>query len=160
MIKNINKYSVILMTVTREEIESFDHRNQLSFLEMAKENAKDYKAKINLLITGYDEDERELWEIKDVRDYFDFLDRCFPYWFYFLCLPPLGAFQVLVTLVVPIEEILHSNKEGKIVQLDMDCLSKFMNNHLYYLNELADELQIPEKELKEISNNAVAAILG
>jgi len=158
MVPDMKKFGMVLMTITRREVESFDHGNQLNFLYHAKDQALDANGKINFAVTGYDNDERELWEIQEVRDYFDFLDRCFPYWFFFLdrTLPRnLSPLNVLTTLLVPIDKVLESNPKNKTLELNIEAFGKYVDIHFRYLNQLTDELKMTLQENKRISKEVI-----
>lgn len=153
-------YEMIVVSISRTEIDSFDHITILNTLHSCKENAKKFESRLNFLITGYDNDERELHEIEEVRIYFDFLDRCFPYWFYFLIktLPPeYSPINMLVALLVPINIICKDSGMQKI-DIDMSKFREFMNIHFHFLNELTDELKLSESENIRISNEVAANI--
>jgi hypothetical protein len=78
---------LVSIIITRREIESGDISNSLSVLHTFKKDKKSIRRfcnKIDLSISGYDDDPRELWEIHEVKSYFKQLDKAFPYWFYFI----------------------------------------------------------------------------
>ena len=43
-----------------------------------------FRGRLHLFVDGYDEDERELWAIPEVRTYIRALDAQFPYWLWFM----------------------------------------------------------------------------
>lgn len=152
---------MMILSISRKEIESFDHINVLHFLEDVKTKAKQHEGKFNILVTGFDDDGRELHEIEEVRRYFDFLDRCFPYWFYFLIktLPPnYSPIKLLMALVVPFESVVQHNAKMKSIEFNGPKLQQFMRIHFDYLNELSDELGLPESENLRISKEVMANI--
>jgi hypothetical protein len=162
MIPKGKEFGIIIMTITREEIEQFDHEDQLKVLSELMETPNIYEGKINLYITGYDADSRALWEIKEVRDYFDFLDRCFPYWFFFLNrdLPKeINPLLLLTYILVPLH-LLTSNNEKKNWEIDLDFLAEFANIHFYYFNEVTDKLEMPLDENKRISKEIMTLLWG
>ena len=157
---NVEGFGMIVLNISREEIELFDHTRVLEFLEDVKEKALLYEGKINFSITDYDEDQRELYEIDEVREYFDFLDRCFPYWFFFLIrtLPrEHSPINLLISLLIPIKEISHKDPKIHSLEIDAQLLSRFIKIHFEFLNELSDEIGITDEEnlriSKEVMNN-------
>lgn len=155
---NPDKYGMMILSISRKEIESFDHISILNFLEGLKAKARKYEGKFNILVTGFDNDERELHEIEEVRTYFDFLDRCFPYWFYYLIktLPPkYSPLNMLITLLVPIKSIISKDSQMQTVQLDIPKLQLFIKTHFDFLNELTDELALSETENLRISQEVM-----
>ena len=155
---NSEKYDLIQLVISREEIESFDHIRILKTLEEMKANALKFEGKLNILIHGYDDDPRELYEIAEIRAYVDFLDRSFPYWFFFLTKKikkPLSPFVTLISLLVPYTSILQKSAESRLVQFDEQALHEFINIHFHFLNELTDELNISLEENKRISKEVI-----
>lgn len=149
-----DKYGMIVLTISRKEIETFNHITILRSLDNIKKNARKYEGKLNLMVTGFDDDQRELHEIEEVKRYFDFLDRCFPYWFYFLIktIPSrYSPFTILLSLLVPIENIISKNS----VQFNIVAFEQFLNVHFHFLNELTDELGLPVSENMRISEEVM-----
>lgn len=158
---NPDKYGMMVLGISRKEIEAFDHINVLNFLEGVKMKARKYEGKFNILVTGFDDDPRELHEIEEVRRYFDFLDRCFPYWFYFLIktLPQkYSPIKILITLIVPIVSVIKRDSQMQTVQLDIPKLQQFIRIHFDFLNELTDKLGLPDSENLRISQEVMKNI--
>jgi len=155
---DISDYGMYVLEITRNEIEEFDHIRTLEILDGFKNNSRNYEGKLNLVVTGYDDDTRELFEIDDVRNYFIFLDKCFPYWFYFLIklLPAqYSPLSLLASLIVPLNKISNENRDTKVVEFEEKAYRKFFEVHFQYLNELTEELGLEESENKRISIEAL-----
>jgi hypothetical protein len=158
---NPKKYGMMILSISRKEIETFDHIGVLNYLDGVKMKARKYEGKFNILVTGFDNDERELHEIEEVRRYFDFLDRCFPYWFYFLIktLPPkYSPINMLISLLVPIESVISKDSQLQTIQLNIPRLQQFIKIHFDFLNELTDELGLPDSENLRISQEVMSNI--
>jgi hypothetical protein len=158
---NPDDYGMVVLNITRKQIEAFDHLETLSFLNLVKENALKYEGKLNIWISGYDNDERELNEIIEVKIFFDFLDRCFPYWFFFLIrtLPPIHSpFITLISLLVPIQGVPKKDANIQTVFFDIPKLHDFINIHFEFFNELADQLGLSEEVIQRISKEIFANI--
>ena len=156
-----DEFGMIILTITRNEIEAFDHSTALGFLEDIKKMALKYEGKLNIIFTGYDEDPRELNEIPEVKLYFDFLDRCFPYWFFFLIksLPSkYSPLPLILSLVVPIKKKTLANADTQFMEFEETRFEEFMNVHFCALNELTDELKLPLEENMRISKEVIANI--
>lgn len=154
MINKINEAGCVTLTVDKTDIDTFNHASQLSFLKHVKENAKIFEGKIIIWVLGYDNDERELWEIGEVKNYFNFLDRCFPYWFFFLnrVLPGnQSPILLMISLLVPIEKVIVLENEKKYSELNSEIYHEFLDIHFFYLNELTTDLNIPETRFNEIA---------
>ncbi len=72
---------------SRRQAETGDVGEPLEFLRRLtaeKATALEYSGRISLVVDGYNEDPRELFEIPEVRAYCQRLDQEWPYWFFFL----------------------------------------------------------------------------
>lgn len=154
---DLTKFELINLVITKEEIDCFDHVKQLELLNEIKKQPFDFNSKLMLIVYGYDNDPRELWEIVEIRNYFNFLDRCFPYWFYFLNrqIPSnLNSLGLIAMLVVDIEVIKQTNKQ-KTIQLNMDQLNEFLKLHFYYLDQFSEEIGLSIEANKKISEEII-----
>lgn len=150
---DVEKYDTIVVVTTKEEVDSSDFGKIVEFYDSILLDAINFENKLFIMIEGYDDDPRELYEIEEVRNYFSVLDKLFPYWFYFLAKDveksksPLG---LVTSLLVPIVCI-HSVSQRKDIEFDMVQLSEFLKNHFHYLNELTDNLGLSDEENIRIS---------
>jgi hypothetical protein len=151
---NLDDYGLINLVIAKEEIESFDFGEIYNFLLSAKDNPKTYYNKLNIIVYGYDNDNRELYEISEVRTYLDFLDKSFPYWFYFINLdiPKSHSFlSVLITCLCKLEFIGPDVNGTKTVEFSIEDQKNFILNHFGFMNEIMDQHNYPEKEIKRRS---------
>jgi len=150
---NPEDFDVIVCVITKECIANSNFEEVLGFYEYILHEPLKYENKLNLMVKGYEDDPRELYEIEEVRAHFSVLDRLFPYWFYFLnktgevATSPLG---LIASLLVPIE-CLETISGEKYIQYDTEKFIEFMNIHFHYLNELTDKLGLSLEENKRIS---------
>jgi hypothetical protein len=78
---------IYYITITKQQIEAENIVPALKLLNMLPRywhSVLLFAVKIAINITGYENDKRNLWEIKEVRKYMQLLDMKFPYWFHFL----------------------------------------------------------------------------
>ena len=78
---------IYYIAITRKQIEAGNIAPALRLLTMLRSNLDSlllFEKKIDINITGYENDKRDLWDIKEVRNYMELLDRKFPFWFHFL----------------------------------------------------------------------------
>jgi hypothetical protein len=76
---------VVVVTITREDIEACNTAPALRSLNCLVDSMEALEASdgtISLLVSGYDDDPRELHLIPEVRAYFQRLDENFPFWFH------------------------------------------------------------------------------
>jgi len=71
--------------VSRTEIERRDHRRFLGefVLHIEYEQLQSLHGKVSFVVTGYDDQPDELFEIRAVRDYFTCLQIYWPCWHYY-----------------------------------------------------------------------------
>ncbi|UII19616.1 chlororespiratory reduction 6 domain-containing protein [Fulvivirga ligni] len=154
------EHKLINLVISREDIEEFDFTNIYGALMEMHENPRKFYNKLCILIHGYDNDPRELHELPEIRDYLDFLDRSFPYWFYYLNhdfpkhYSPLALF---VTCLCPIEDIQKSSGVS-LIQFNIDELEKFIFTHFHFMNELMDQEGHSDKEVMELSVRILSLI--
>lgn len=150
---DVENYDTIVVVVSKEEVDSSDYVKVLEFFDAILLDAIRFENKLFIMIEGYDDDPRELYEIEEVRNYFSVLDKLFPYWFYFLnkkvenARSPLG---LVTSILVPIVSI-QSESQRREIEFDIEQLLQFLKNHFYYLNELTDRLGLSAEENKRIS---------
>ena len=150
---DLKQYKQLILELRRIDVEAFDHSLALAFLEHLKVNAINYEGKLNFFVSGYEDDSRQLFEIPDVVKYIDFLDRCFPHWFYFFVktLPKRRSpFSLLLSLKLNARRISDDGVVGKIA-FDPKEFEEFMNIHFFYLNELTESLGLTEAENRRIT---------
>lgn len=150
---DVEKYDTIVVVTSKEEVDSSDYSKIVEFYDSILLDAIKFENKLFVMIEGYDDDPRELYEIEEVRNYFVVLDKLFPYWFYFLAKngeksrSPLG---LVTSLLVPIVCIQNESKR-KEIEFDMVQFLEFLKKHFYYLNELTSKLGLSDDENRRIS---------
>src|SRR6267154_2320204 len=141
-------YGLIYCSLDRKDVELFSIADVESFFQSLLENPAAAYNKLNIVVTGYDEDNRELWEIEQVRNYLKFIDMSFPYFFFFLNRDiPTNAspFTLLLASCLPITKSIL--KDGtKRLEFDLKNFPEFLSNHFEYMNELSDKCGFSEEE--------------
>lgn len=152
-LEELEKYEIITLVISKEWI---DTRFFIEIDEVFKTflfNPVKFENKIIILIEGYDNDKRPIWDISEIREYFKILDLLFPYWFYFLKKEEKSdkfGIKMLMFLLVPIK-IIGNNGNVATTEFDIPAYEKFMMYHFHYLNELTDKLKYPLEENKRIT---------
>jgi len=149
----LSEFNQVHITIHKEEVVMFNVEPVVDVLHQIKEAGIDANGRLVLSFDGYDDDARELAEIPEVRDFMLFLDKCFPYWFFFLNRNISSQIIFITNCLVKIE-IIHSSVDLKerFFEFDKNDFSNFIDIHFHFLNELTNQLRLPEEENEKISN--------
>jgi hypothetical protein len=150
---DLSQYGAIFLEIDKEQITNFDFTEIYQALIQFKAEPRKYFNKLNLTIRGYDGDAREIFEIPEIRDYITFLDKCFPYWFYFFMRNIPAKFYpggIILSCVCKIEEISNEGST-KQVKFNIDSYRSFIEIHFSFFNELMENNGHSEEEIKSIS---------
>ncbi|MGD7023037.1 hypothetical protein ACQCVK_10605 [Rossellomorea vietnamensis] len=81
--KDITKPLILL--VSKKAVKRKDIKYHSNLFNELDRNAKDYSNGVTLLFEGYDEDQREIYQIPEVRKWVKLLLNKVPHLFYYLC---------------------------------------------------------------------------
>lgn len=155
----------ILYTLDRQDIESRETdlpREFFDRLRSTREIAHACEGKVEIMFSGYDDDERELFEIEEVRQYVALLDQALPEIFFFLRREqPTFSLMTFALCQTDIEWPDGRSTElvTKQVIFGTQAVGDFLMRHWGPLNELTDWTGMPIEENKRISF-AVLRCLG
>lgn len=156
-IDDLAKYEVITFVISKEWIETkYFEKIDGTFKILLSDPIK-FENKIIILIEGYDNEPRPIWEIDEIREYFKTLDLLFPYWFYFMKKGKKSiefGIKMIMLLLIP-SKIISNNGKVASIEYDIPTSIEFMNMHFHYLNELTDKLGLSLEENKRISKEVI-----
>ena len=104
---DLKRYSPIIFTVERDEVEICDTSRVEEFFNYfmtSKERARTQFQNLSISISGYDNDPRPLYQIKEVRNFVFKLNEKFSCWLYFMNLSLDGLLAVAMSLLPPPED--------------------------------------------------------
>lgn len=133
--------------ISRRDIETSDLAATLKILEPLLESRKSVlsnKGKIHLYVKGYDSDRRELWEIAEVRNFFEKLDEKFSYWFWFCNDPDNITLKVITDCLF--FTLAKGTADGKGAAINDVQLSQFMYKHYKELDDLCERYNVEASE--------------
>lgn len=135
----------VILGLHREQIEAFDIESSLSFLRtLVPSNdpafAWSYKSRVSLVIGGYDDDPRELFEIPEVCRYLHGIDQEWSFWFFFLS-PSDGSIKLAGMCLASAVSV----SPGK-VYIPPENLYRFMERGFGAVNLLFDHYGFPESD--------------
>ena len=131
----------IFLVVSRSDVETGNTEEilrSLNKINSSRESVLRFLGAVNVGVHGYDTDDRELFEIQEVRRYFKILTEQFPYFFFFSNLR-LSTLKVIAFCVCGA----HSVSSGT-VQIDNVKLATFMQQQFAGLNALFHEYDLDE----------------
>ena len=105
--------TLIVFEVSKREIDTQNIASSLERLLVmtdSRTNVLRYRESVVFLVSGYDEDSRELVEISEVRSFFLKLTSEWPHWFWFLA-RGFGSISLLMALLCSV----RIQREGKMV---------------------------------------------
>ncbi|MGV3604306.1 MAG: DUF4365 domain-containing protein [Dyadobacter fermentans] len=157
--ERIKDSSLTLLSVSREEIEALETRWFIELLEkltINDEMVKRTKGKISFLIDGYNDDDREIYEIPEIRDWIKKVVPEFKYWGYFLNMEPYlerlaGLRMIHLCSIDLYKSETHKKINKKYVEYDPKQTVDLMTNLFVWLNEFTDKYKIPLEVNKEQS---------
>lgn len=83
-VEQVKESDIILYAVSKLEVENKDLQRLSNCLEILKQAGKDAKGKLFLTFDGYDNDEREVYMIPEIRSFVKTIWEKYKYLFYFL----------------------------------------------------------------------------
>lgn len=130
---------VVVVTIEREDIESQNTGPALASLNRlitSKQALEASNGTISLLMSGYDNDPRELHLIPEVRAYFQALDEEFPFWFH-ICTRIEHSLRMVFTMLVELTPVALDAPPGAIgYRFSNDDLNAFVQQRLMAMRAL------------------------
>jgi hypothetical protein len=155
--------TILLYTFTRAEVEQLDFtRFEQTFAHWPQLWARELREKINsltLLVDGFDNHPEEIYQIPQVRAFYQALHRRWPWWAYFLCLEtnslPL-AYLCLVDIVSTVKTNRNSNCAASF---DPSKLIELLRHDFSRMFFLMDHARFTEAEV-DARSKAIFKALG
>jgi len=151
----------VVLSITKQEVES---RNWTSALERllvlceTAENAQLYRESLFINVIGYDQDQRELPEIPEVRGYFASLSQAWPHWLWFLHRQG-GGVNLLMSLLCPVKIHRDAGKFG-VEFIDVQQFSAVLNDLLERSSSMFDAFNIPVADFESSVDSAMESLHG
>jgi len=174
----LKEYDSIIFTITKNDILSRNIQPICEFFDRLQVNDNLFSSlqgKVILSFYGYNDDRRELFEIKEIRRWFKKADSKITSWFFFLdtshqaygfysyftCL--CQARVICKTKRMNAYEVVEYSQKGVElpalkVTFNMELVVGFIERNFLRLNEITDNLGMPLEKNKEISENIIKLI--
>lgn len=145
----------VFLMFSRQQIETGDIGEPLEFLRGLTADpraALDYCGRISLMVDGYNDDPREIFEISEVRAFLKGLDAQWPYWFFFLSQAD-DSIKLLESCLCDTIEVIPS-----VASIDLDQMERALARHFGAMNRLCEALNVPEVQIEQMSEGIVSLI--
>lgn len=140
----------VIFVITRQQIEAEDLEGSLEFLRSlvptdTPQRIWSHKGRLSLVISGYDADPRELFEIPEVRRYLRSIDEHWPFWLFFLNQVDESIKVVAACLASTVEVA------PGLAHIDPAGLQRFMERAFSAVNFIFETCGFPESENEALS---------
>lgn len=141
--------------IDKGDILKLNFENIVGFFERLhcnKNFARKNQGKVVISIWGYEKDDRELYQIKEVRAWFNMVEPIVKYWFYFLRTDTkYSGLRLLPACVCKIKIKQYQNKKV-LLEYNSHDLAEFFKRNYIWLNEMTLWIGMTIEENKNISN--------
>ncbi len=147
----------VILLISRRQVEQQDLNSVLASLKLFSATREDtwlYKGQMTLVVDGYNNDDRELVDIPEVRQIIQRLAEAWPYWGFFLNQVD-DSIKILAACCCG-----ASYPGGGAVVMDQAALVKLLTKGFDGMNTLFDKHDFPEHELEAMSNGLVNLLLS
>ncbi|MEF8753695.1 MAG: hypothetical protein V5B60_07105 [Accumulibacter sp.] len=142
----------VVLMFSRSQVEACNVDAPLQLLRRLTEDrqtAIDSCGRISLVVDGYNDDPRELFEVPQVRAYIGRLDQAWPYWFFFL--PQVdGSIKLLESCLCDTIEVVPG-----VTSIDFGQLERSLARHFIAMHRLRKELDLPEEICEEVAEGII-----
>jgi hypothetical protein len=141
------------VVVPRDEVRRQDIAPALAILKKllkSPETARTYRESVDIVFDGYQEDQRELEEIKEIRDYVRKLDAKFPFWLFFLSRSMRGLRHIIYCHLLP-----FLSDEGKAEHHPRQLEQLLLKRWFPAMNVVAEFADLSETEIEEMTGGVL-----
>ena len=145
----------VFLMFSRRQIEECDITEPLEFLRRltaTSQVALNYCGRVGLVVDGYNNDPREIFEIPEVRDFVKALDQQWPYWFFFLSQVD-DSIKTLESCLCDTIEVIPG-----VVSIDLEQMERSLTRHFGAMNRFCEAIDVSEERIEEISEGIISLI--
>ena len=149
----------IILQVSQRNIQNCDTSEYVALLHGATGNIQSFEEafqKYILLVSGYDNDQRELYQIQEVVEFIKDLESKLPFWLYFVNTSDKRFFSWMIACLCKAIS-LDQDEETIYANFDADAYNNLIENQFSNILKLMSGLgmveTMQEKVLKELSTN-------
>ena len=145
----------VVLMISRRQVQEHDLASVLESLKpftAAREDAWLYRGQMALVVDGYNDDQRELVDIAEVRAFLKSLYEAWPYWGFFFN-------QVDDSIKLLGSCVCGSNFPGNgVIEIDGTKLVEFLRRGFGGMNLIFETFGFPEDELKTMGEGFLEVI--
>ena len=155
----------IVLQITQEAIQNCDTSEYVTLLHGATGTLQSFTEafqKYVLLISGYDEDQRELYQIPEVVSFIKDLNSKLPFWLYFVNTSDKKFFSWMIACLC---QAMSLDQDDETIYADFnaeaynDLIETQFSNIVKLMSGLGMGESIQEKVLKELSANLASLMV-
>jgi hypothetical protein len=142
----------VYLIVSRAQVETGDATQPLRWLHSLSSDprtARAFMGRVSVIVEGYDDDPRELFEIAQVRAFVGQLDEQWPYWFFFLSQMDDSIKLIESCLCETIEVV------PGVASFDFEQLERYLARHFTAFNRLCEAVKLPPETAEAISEEII-----
>jgi hypothetical protein len=154
-----------VLQISQETIQNCDTSEYVTLLHGATGSLQSFEAafqKYVLLISGYDDDQRELYQIPEVVSFIKDLNSKLPFWLYFVNTSDKRFFSWMIAWLCQAMS-LDQDEETIYADFDADAYNDLFETQFSNIVKLMSGLvmgdSVQEKVLKELSTNLAALMV-
>jgi hypothetical protein len=150
------KFDLVMLVISKDEVHARDVSRVVAYFEMfeaAPDQLPNARNKFVLLVHGYDDDKREVYEIPEVREWFNIAEQAVLGWAYYLSLAKEVSTLAIFLACTCDFEMIGSSNDGKMKSLSIPPpqIAKFLERHFNWLNQFTEKHGLSEEINKEVS---------
>ena len=155
----------IVLQIPQEAIQNCDTSEYVTLLHGATGSLQSFEAEFQryvFLVSGYDNDQRELYQIPEVVSFIKDLNSKLPFWLYFVNTADKRFFSWMIACLC---QAMSLDQDEKTIYADFnaeaynDLIEYQFSNIVKLMSGLGEGESIQEKVLKELSTNLAALIV-
>jgi len=142
----------VILMFSRNQVETGDIDDPLDLLRALtadRRTALDFCGRVSLVVDGYNDDPRELFEVPEVRAYVKCLDQAWPNWFFFLSQAD-ESIKLLESCLCETIEVIPG-----VTSIDLGQLKQSLARHFTAIRRLREALSLPEDLCEEVAEGII-----
>lgn len=163
--KSLSQFDYILYAIDREDVERGNTKPIQQFfrrIESSDSLCRKFQGKVEISISGYDTDKRELWEIREVKKWYKKANPKINWLFFCNTDDPAHGFKAYFACLSDTKRNAtpHATPTGRAISVSMDNEKRLdlLTSNWPKLNAMTDRLGMPLEENKRISFAALDAL--